>query len=178
MELVRGTRCALRLMFTIFTTWHLRFLIRPKVLYPRVHQARLLTDVWRNQRTVFFLFYLRNFEYICHSFSYIHDIIDQNLSAWSICDRLVTAHPSFGLHNYRTFLKKHLKKNKVTYIGKILWRIYRVKMITMAMIINADISWFKWVCSFLVNNYKFTFHHRQTVGFLQCVHLMKRKYSK
>ena len=42
--------------------------------HPRVHQARLMTDVRRNQRTVFCLFYLGNFEYICNSISYIHDI--------------------------------------------------------------------------------------------------------
>ena len=47
-------------------------------------------------------------------------------------------------------------------------------MITMAMIINADISWFKWVCSFLVNIYKFTFHHRQTVGFYNVYTLWKK----
>ena len=138
-----GTRCALRLLFTISTTWHLRlqydrkcYITLTKWIYPqiwegcrpadanpvlfqfwptvcnndptlvgnhiqcypnietisgnrlvfagkltvhcaghpRVHQARLLTDVWRNQRSCLLLVLLKNFEYICHSISHIHAI--------------------------------------------------------------------------------------------------------
>ena len=74
------------------------------------------------------------------------------------------------LSHYKTSLKKITFKKERSHIGKILWWIHRVGMIMMAMIINADILWFKCVYVFLSLwiqcNYKFTFHHRQAVGFL------------
>ena len=173
-----GTRCALRLLFTIFTTWHLWLLYDRKCyitltkwIYPQIWERCRPADVspvlfycWptvcnddptlatiysviptlkqyrvtasclqvslpyiastsacapsktydrclKKSANCLLLVLFKNISNISVIQSLIFIIlmgINQNLSAWSICDRLVTATPSFCLHNYRTLLKKHL----------------------------------------------------------------------
>ena len=67
----------------------------------------------------------------------------------------VTANPGFIIIKH--FAKNIFQKTR-SHLGKMMWGIHEVGIITMAVKINADISWLKCVCvySFLVNIYKFT----------------------